>query len=139
MRVTLVAGLPGSGKSSMLRKLAADGATCIDDIHALSELPPRRVRWLAVADVNFCRSQVRSAAEAEIERRYGASEIEWVFFANDPTQCLANASARNDGRDVAADIKALSRVYVIPDGAGIVSVYGRDRDGTFSGPDLQTP
>lgn len=123
MRVTLVAGLPASGKTTMLRGLASDGAVCVDDISDLGALPAQRVPWFAVSDVNFCRPGVRAAAEAEIGRRYGAVEVEWVFFANDPRQCLVNAAARNDGRDVAADIHVLSRVYVIPEEAVSVPVY----------------
>jgi hypothetical protein len=108
----------------MLRSLEADGAVCIDDIRDLSELPETPVPWLAIADVNFCRPDVRDAAEFEIGRRFGSVDFEWIFFENDPGQCRSNAAGRNDGRNVVADIDALSRSYVIPEGATTVPVFG---------------
>lgn len=124
MRVTLVAGLPGSGKTFLLRSMQEEGATCIDDIRDLSDLPTRPVSWLAVSDVNFCRQNVRNAAEREIVLRFGPVDFEWIFFENDPDQCRSNAIGRNDGRNVHADIDALSRLYDVPEGATIIPVFG---------------
>ncbi len=124
MRLTLIAGLPGSGKTSLLRCMNEDGAVCIDDIRDLSDLPKQRVPWLAISDVNFCRQDVRGAAEIEIGRRFGPVDLEWIFFENDPDQCRANAIGRNDGRDVHADIDALSRAYNIPEDAATIPVHG---------------
>jgi hypothetical protein len=76
-----------------------------------------------IADVNFCRPDVRVAAETEIGRRFGSCDFEWIFFENDPGQCRANAAERNDGRNVVADIDALSRSYAIPEGAKTVPVF----------------
>lgn len=124
MKVTLVAGLPGSGKTFMLRSMREDGATCIDDIRDLSDLPEQPVPWLAISDVNFCRQDVRDAAEFEIARRFGSVDLEWIFFENDPDQCRANAIGRNDDRDVHADIDALCRLYAVPEGAQSIPVHG---------------
>ncbi|MNU49309.1 hypothetical protein D3C71_382480 [compost metagenome] len=124
MRVTLIAGLPGSGKTFLLRSMREDGATCIDDIRGLSDLPRQRVPWLAISDVNFCRKDVRDAAEFEIARRFGPVDLEWTFFENDPDQCRANAVGRNDGRNVNADIDALCRLYVVPEDAKCIPVFG---------------
>jgi predicted kinase len=128
VRATLVAGLPGSGKTTMMQTMVADGALCIDDIRDLSELPTNPVPWLAIADVNFCRTEVRTAAETEIIRRFGSVDFEWIFFENDPEQCRSNAAERNDGRSVVADIDVLSRAYVIPEGATTVPVFGARGD-----------
>ncbi len=108
----------------MLRSMVADGAVCIDDIRDLSELPGHPVPWLVIADVNFCRTDVREAAELEIGRRFGSVDFEWIFFENDPEQCRSNAAGRSDGRNVVADIDALSRAYSIPDGAKTIPVFG---------------
>lgn len=115
----------------MLQSMAADGAVCIDDIRELSELPSHPAPWLVIADVNFCRADVREAAELEIGRRFGFVDFEWIFFDNDPEQCRSNASGRSDGRNVFADIDALSRAYSIPEGAKTIPVFGGrlDKDG----------
>lgn len=124
MRVTLIAGLPGSGKTFLLRSMREDGSTCIDDIRGLSDLPEHRVPWLAVSDVNFCRQDVRNSAEFEIVRRFGPVDLEWIFFENDPEQCRSNVAERNDGRNVHADIDALCRLYVVPEDAESIPVFG---------------
>lgn len=124
MKVTLVAGLPGSGKTTLLKEMKSQGAVTVDDIADLDSLPASPVPWLVVADVNFCIPEVRDRAGVEIRKRYGHVDIEWVFFANDREQCLRNAEARNDGRNVRPDIEVLSRRYVIPNGALVRSVFG---------------
>lgn len=108
----------------MLRRMGEDGAVCIDDIRELTELPCHPVPWLVIADVNFCRQDVRDAAEFEIARRFGQIDLEWIFFENDPEQCRSNAIGRSDNRNVHADIDALSRTYVIPEGAATIPVHG---------------
>lgn len=117
MRITLVAGLPGSGKTTLLRELADRGAETIDDIPDWSWLPLKPIPWLAVSDVTFCLERVREAAEPGLRMRYPGCEIEWTFFENDPAACLANAMARNDGRHVEPDIRAMSAMYEPPEGA----------------------
>lgn len=117
MRITLVAGLPGSGKTTLLGELAERGAETIDDIADWIWLPPAPVPWLAISDVSFCSARVREAAEAALRRRYPGCGIEWTFFENDPAACLANARARDDGRNVEPDIRALAPAYEPPDGA----------------------
>lgn len=128
MKVTLVARLPGSGKTTLLKELASQGAVTVDDIADLASLPAPPVPWLAIADVNFCIPEVRDQAGVEMRRRYGDVDIEWFFFANDPEQCLKNAKARNDGRNVRPDIEVLSRRYVIPNEATVRSVFGSTTD-----------
>jgi len=129
MRVSLIAGLPGSGKTTLLKEMATQGAVTIDDITSLSSLPASPVPWLAIADVNFCIPEVRDKVGVELRQRYGRDvQMEWTFFANDPAQCLKNAAARNDGRNVGPDIEVLSRRYVIPNGQPSRMVHGATAD-----------
>jgi len=128
MKITLVAGLPGSGKTTLLKELASKGAVTVDDIADLGSLPASPVPWLAIADVNFCIPEVRDRAGVEMRQRYGEVDIDWVFFANDREQCLRNAEARNDGRNVRPDIEVLSRRYLIPNGASVRPVFGATAD-----------
>lgn len=123
MMLTLVAGLPASGKTTLLAAHSAAGALVLDDLASLDALPAGPVAWLVVADVNFCVPSVRAAAEAELLRRYPSAEVEWTFFENDPEACLANAERRDDGRNVRPDILSLSRRYEIPDGAEVTPVW----------------
>jgi hypothetical protein len=63
-----------------------------------------------------------------MRQRYWQVDMEWVFFANDPGQCLKNAEARNDGRNVRPDIEVLARRYVIPHRASVRPVFGATAD-----------
>ncbi len=122
MRITLVAGLPASGKSTLLAALAGQGAKIIDDIGSLDALPTASVDWLAIADVNFCGEDIRQLAVSVLEDRFPGAAIDWVFFENDPAACLEVAAARNDGRNVGPDILSLSRRYTIPAGKAALPV-----------------
>lgn len=122
MRITLVAGLPGSGKTTLLETLRAQGAEIVDDIVEYDALPVVPIPWLAVADVSFCSSHVREAAETFLRKRFPGCGIEWTFFENDPEGCMGNVRARDDGRNVEPDIRALTRGYRIPEGVEPLSV-----------------
>lgn len=124
MRIVLVAGLPGSGKTTLLKSIEAEGAAVVDDMSDLARLPSGDVDVLAIADVSFCRTSTREAAEAVLASLHPGAAVEWIFFDNDPDACLANARARNDGRNVAPDIAVLSRIYVVPEEATSRPVFG---------------
>ncbi len=137
MRVTLIAGLPGSGKTSLALAMASEdpgGSHVLDDpdrICLLDAVPPR-TRHLLVVHPAFCSPAARDRVEREVLARFPDAELAWIFFENEPRACLANAEARADGRRVAADVAAISRGYAIPDGADVRRVPG-------AGPRLPDP
>ena len=116
MKVTLLVGLPGSGKTTLGKELEAQGATFIDDISIVGLKPLReamkQVEYVVVADTFLCRLQEREAAR----RHLYDCEVEWVFFENAPEKCLRNVDKRADGRKVTELVKRLSEEYVIPQG-----------------------
>ena len=62
-------------------------------------------------------------AEQAVRQSCPDAAIRWIFFANDPDACLANARQRSDGRTVEGHVRRLSRLYVIPPGADVRAVY----------------
>jgi len=47
--------------------------------------------------------------------------IRWIYFENNPKQCLVNAKLRD--KPVNNDIKIFSKNYFIPDNCEVLPVY----------------
>lgn len=133
--LTVVVGLPGSGKSHLLAAypVANPAALVVDDYHAAPRHDSPAVedgraypelvaalragRDALVADIAF----TDHAARAEFARVLGAEpgvELEWVFFENDLPACLANIARRDrasrDAEEWAA--RAFAPGYAVPPG-----------------------
>lgn len=126
-RIVMIVGLPGSGKTHYGRRLAEENDyTLIDDPDDFAEV--ERVLYssdkgVVVTDPRLCWTDYRKLAEEELIRLDPAISIEWVFFANDPEQCLENCYTRADGRKVDKFIEYASMNYVIPPSAFVRPVY----------------
>jgi hypothetical protein len=130
MKVTCVVGLPGSGKTHWAQ--AQPHSHVCDDPKHVSELPS--VDWLIqnnqdliITDPWFCDGEVRHSCESHIKRLYGVPP-DWVFFENDPEQCMMNVLLRQDGRQVRSMIVDLTKRYQIPDRSRVLRVYGVNKD-----------
>lgn len=115
-KITLLIGLPGSGKSFLGRQLSIQGAYFIDDISikgltSLTDVIGKH-KHIVVSDAFLCCEKYRKAAKKLLQEH----EVEWIFFENNPEKCRRNVIRRNDGRKVDGLIKQLSLEYVIPDG-----------------------
>lgn len=132
--VTLLAGLPGSGKTRLLKELEGKGQTSFDDFkaNAPSDQFVSGLRYsellgalcvggcrCVVADVDFCRPEARADVENDLQRHRGIGVmLEWIYFANDPAACEANIRRRNR-QSLDADLVTLRRyaaVYAPPPG-----------------------
>ena len=145
MNILLIAGLPGSGKTTHLNELQQNGWSVFDDFKAgaIDDSPAfnkscrfvavvsklREGKKCAVADIDFCRGTSRTEAENVLLGALPGLEIHWRFFANDEQACGENIRRR--GRDsLEADLVKLreySRIYEIPAGAEGRPVTGGER------------
>lgn len=138
--VLLVAGLPGSGKTTLGGELERQGYSVFDDYKACAhENSPRfwksrhydRLLQLlrkgtrcAVADIDFCHAESREEAEQTLRQQVPSVRVEWCFFANDPGACEASIRHRNRehlDRDL-RKMREYSALYSIPSGAVTLSV-----------------
>lgn len=116
MRVTLVIGLPASGKSTWARA-QYPSATILDDPkelgevdRAMSEMPAH----LVIIDQNLCDPFVERAASEILDE---IAEVDKVYFENDVEACFNNARARLERepeKTVEGQITQLSRLYDPP-------------------------
>jgi hypothetical protein len=133
VRVTFIAGLPGSGKTHLGNCLASQYPAAqvwfVDDITELSQLVGSHwspnISHMIVTDPHFCRPTTRPLAEGVIWEWY-QTPVEWIFFENNPEQCRKNVRqriAQGDDRKVMGMIDVLTKIYTIPKGADVRPVY----------------
>lgn len=150
-KVTFIVGLPGSGKTHLAERLTALSnafrpTLLFDDIGvqpSLLDANESRKRPLEIAEEEvhngkdlfitdpwLCLATSRADARAKV-LTWGTTEVEFLFFENNPEACLQNAKDRNDGRNVEAFIRALSKQYVVPSGVLQCRVYDKGDPDTW--------
>lgn len=121
MRIILIIGLPGSGKTYLANKLQS-GGTVIDDITDQNQLPERCER-LIITDVNFCDEKLLKKACVILQSKYPGAVIDRMYFENDAKKCRRNVEYRNDGRNVEGTIRRFEKIYKIPIGYQAIKIW----------------
>jgi len=120
-KVTLIVGLPGSGKTHLAESLGRISncyrPTIVVDDPIYENMPAieeaiKTGKSLIITDPHFCVTKTRNDAKTQLET-WGA-EVEMTFFENNPEACLVNVKFRDDGRAVESFIKILSSLYEPP-------------------------
>lgn len=122
-KITVLVGLPGSGKSYYIKQNSDSKTIIVDDPKNANELPDKLTSDLIIADCHLCREKTRESLNKILQIRYPKAEINYVFFENNPEQCLKNVKFRNDGRFVEPTIKNYSKEYSIPENATVLPVF----------------
>ena len=110
-KLLLIAGLPGSGKTTHLCQMCREGWTVFDDFKALAfedcskfrssrKLPSlltalRDGLNCIAADIDFCDESARREANSVLLAELPDLDLSWQFFANDRAACEANVRSRN--------------------------------------------
>lgn len=141
-RLTIIVGLPGSGKSHLLQEFQRAVPGLIADDYMARSLGDRpgfeysRYRTClvealsigkdcAVSDITFCRAERRDEFAQSIGREVPGVQIRWIFFEKRPDLCKQNVirRAREAAEREKRNIDELSAVYSVPEGADVRSVY----------------
>jgi hypothetical protein len=128
-KLVWIVGLPGSGKTYYAERHPIKGAKFFDDPSAnaasLDELK-RHIQAggnAVITDVYSVSTTVRALAESKL-RAWGVTEIEWMYFENDPEACIRNIGRRRDGRLVSESyVREAAKHYAIPEGVEILPVF----------------
>ena len=117
-KVTLITGLPGSGKTHLAKEIVEHtGAVLfdditVDDIPALKEVVAAE-RDAVVTDPHLCNpGTLRTARGLLVDM---GAEVEVICFTNEPEACYANVQRRDDGRKVNGMIRDMSTIYEVPE------------------------
>lgn len=122
--ITLIIGLPGSGKSFLINKeFNSSEFTVIDDPMKPDDIPLSFDNHLVIADCRLCRSNVLDSFYPFAKKRFGDVKINTIYFENNPEQCLKNVIYRNDGRVVEPTIRHMTKTYNIPSNERIIPVF----------------
>ncbi len=109
MKITLIIGLPASGKTTLAKTL---GGFLIDDPISIKILP-NYVDHLIITDPYFCIDSILNKAINILYKKYDHYNviINRIYFENDLAQCLLNSKLRNN-KNVDNFIKHLSSEYI---------------------------
>jgi predicted kinase len=138
--IMLLAGLPGSGKTTHLCRMLADGWLTFDDYKAqafedcsrfgssrkflplISAL--RAGLKCVVADIDFCKPESREEAEGLLFAIFPNVQLHWLFFENNPSACEANVRNRNSAswEIELKKVREYSASYSIPRNADVLPV-----------------
>lgn len=122
MKIILIVGLPASGKTTLIKNMKGH---IFDDINTLDGLPKILNKDLIIADVNFCVTEIRNKAVSILQGMYPNTEIEYIFFENNPEKCFENVKKRNDNREVYGLILTYSKIYKIPKDVISKKIYSK--------------
>ncbi len=144
-KLIFVVGLPGSGKSEYVKKINKDNEFIIlDDFKGNAILDKSDFTFSSrycdlinylkanknciVIDIDFCKIISREEAEIVINGWELGVKMEWMFFENNPKQCIANVqkraieSERNENSAL-LKIKEYTNKYDIPTGVKVLDVW----------------
>ena len=123
--ILIIVGLPASGKTTLANKINKDNNfkyRIIDDPkNFMKDVYPYINEDLIITDPALCIESNRDKAVSMI-KKYTNAKIDWIFFENNPKQCLINAKNR-ENKKVDSLINLLSKEYIIPRKSNISKVY----------------
>ncbi len=123
-QITIIIGLPGSGKSFLINNEFNDPSyTIVDDPMKPDDIPSTFEKHLVIADCRLCRPKILESFYSMVEKKFGDVKVNKIYFENNPQQCLKNVEYRNDGRLVEPTIRHMTSVYNIPEGERIIPVF----------------
>lgn len=129
IKVTLIVGLPGSGKTTYAKSLLSDDMFLIDDPNKDKTLFDQAIAS-GKSHILLCDPLLIGAHMKRVEDflkgKFDQIEFDWIYFENDPDAAWLNHLERNktDPRDISRKwFDKLSEQYVIPEGSVVMPVY----------------
>jgi len=127
MKIVVIVGLPGSGKTILGKELESKGYYFIDDISVCGlnkflDAVKYQIDKIALSDCFLCKKKDREKCTVFLSKY--TDNIEWIFFENNPQKCYLNVDKRNDGRSVKGLIDILSKEYNIPQDNKEIKING---------------
>ena len=139
-RLTMIVGLPGSGKSHLSDELAEQRKSRVyHDVLGRHLIPDESEGYCSLLralqagedcvanEICLAHRDKREAFEKMMGVLFGATvQVDWIFFENDPAQCRANVDADDVKPDKQGRLDAIahySAAYDIPAAAEVWPVH----------------
>lgn len=124
-RIIIIVGLPASGKTTHASYLTSQffGSVLIDDPKNWDDVLTHVLKGhdlIVLTDPHLCFACNRDVADRQFKDL--GFNVDWVFFENNPDQCIRNSRKRGT-KKVERDIMWFSKNYTIPHGAEYMPVY----------------
>jgi uridine kinase len=133
MKIIVIIGLAASGKSHYAKELNKSFCGVIVDDNLIDNNKDIIInliedgRDFIYTDAMLCNPTVFNLFKTFIDSvkdEQGIEEIEYIYFENDPEQCLINAaSPTRQYKKVENFIRQISKEYIIPEGVIPLKVY----------------
>lgn len=100
MKIIFVIGLPASGKTTFVYNTKLNSDLFVDDptdIHQVFEVCDKARNEnvnVYIADPKLCVCNILRSAIETIKDKYSDADLEFVYFDNNPQQCVVNAKNR---------------------------------------------
>ena len=138
--IILIAGLPGSGKTTYINAREQEGWSIFDDFKANANNDSSAFRHsrnyealvtalregqkCLVTDIDFCKANSRPEAEAALRTQIPDLMLSWLFFENDFHACKANITRRADHRSrMICSTPQDCALYQTPIGGQVIPVW----------------
>jgi GTPase SAR1 family protein len=116
--ITFIVGLPASGKTTYMNKIATD-ELLFDDIKDYKEiLKVIDTKNCIVTDPFLCNEDKR----IKVEQLFKGHQQRWIYFENNKEQCLTNAESRPQ-KPVRLTIEFLAKIYKPPAAENLLPVF----------------
>lgn len=100
MKIIFVIGLPASGKTTFVYNtklnsdLFVDDPTDIRQVFEVCDKARNKNVNVYIADPKFCVCNILRSAIETLKDKYSDADLEFVYFDNNPQQCVVNAKNR---------------------------------------------
>jgi GTPase SAR1 family protein len=129
-KITLIVGLPGSGKTTLAASMMDSDTVFIDDPSTMND-PFRMALESDKSHVIMCDPMLavsdRNTVIKVLKNKFGMGvDIQWIYFDNDPVQAWKNHEKRNSKnyRELSKTFfDDISQKYNIPSGQPTIPVY----------------
>lgn len=93
MKIIIIVGLPGSGKTHLAHKIAQENHYFIADDWKLCDIHKLPECDMIITNPNLCQESYFDKYISELTQRFDP-EFEYIYFENDPQTCQHNAVSR---------------------------------------------
>ena len=135
MRIIIIVGLPGSGKTYLAKRLVDKmQGVLLDDVNnhggldTIKQYINKQAPQIIITDPHLCRREAQLFAKKFFSDYTMQYMVEWIFFENNVEACLKNIKRRTkkgDARNVSGMLH-VSKTYFIPDDITPLRVWQED-------------